>query len=124
MNSLNYNENTIKISKEIADKCVRCKKCMNECLMLSSLNRSPQDIFKSFLESNSIEPIIPYSCSLCGRCSMVCPEKLEIPKAFMGMRESMAAACGGKSPLKGHKAVEMHQMLSFGFLNIFTTRRK
>lgn len=124
MNSVNYDESVISISKEIAAKCIRCKKCMNECQMLSDLNKCPQDIFKSFLESCSISPIIPYSCSLCGSCSMVCPEKLKISQAFMGMRESMAAACGGKSPLKGHKGVEMHQILSFGFLNIFTTRRK
>ena len=97
---------------------------MKKCVMMKDFGDSPRDIFGAFLKEEYINPIIPYSCNLCNLCTIVCPENLKIPKAFMSMRESIIEANGGKSPLKGHNSVYMHQRLSFGFMNIFTTRRR
>jgi len=119
-----YNLKTLEISKEIANNCTSCKLCMKECVMMNDFADSPQDIFGGFLKDEYMNPIIPYSCNLCNKCTIVCPKSLRISKAFMGMRESIIEASGGKSPLKGHKAVYMHQLLSFGFMKIFTIRRK
>lgn len=119
-----YSEKILDISKEIVSRCNRCKKCMKECVMMNDFGECPQDIFKAFLKNGDIEPIIPYSCTLCNKCTMVCPKNLKMPEAFMGMRESIIKGNGGKSPLKSHRAVYMHQLLGLGFMNIFTTRRK
>jgi glutamate synthase (NADPH) small chain len=117
-----YSLKTLEISKEIVIRCTKCKKCMKKCVMLKEFGDSPQDIFKAFLREEDINPMIPYSCNLCNLCTIVCPKNLKIPKAFMSMRESIIKSNGGKSPLKGHKSVYIHQVLSFGFMKIFTTR--
>ena len=119
-----YSSKAMEISKEIANGCTNCKMCMKECVMMKDFGDSPQDIFRSFLKDEYIDSIIPYSCNLCNKCTTVCPKNLKMPKAFMGMRESIIDANGGNSPLKGHKAVYMHQLLSLGFMKIFTIRRK
>lgn len=124
MKKPDYSEKTLEISKEIAGSCNRCKKCMKECVMMNEFGECPQDIFEAFLKNGNIDPIIPYSCTLCNRCTMICPKTLQIPKAFMGMRESITKVNGGKSPLRGHRAVYLHQLFGLGFMNIFTTRRK
>ena len=119
-----YSSKTLEISKEIANGCTSCKICMKECVMMNDFGESPQDIFGTFLKDEYINSIIPYSCNLCNKCSTVCPRNLTMPKAFMAMRESIIEANGGKSHLKGHKAVYMHQLLSLGFMKIFTIRRR
>ncbi len=124
MKKSDYSEETLDISKEIVNSCNSCKKCMRECVMMNEFGECPQDIFQGFLRDGEIDPIIPYSCTLCNRCTMICPMNLEMPKAFMGMRESIIRSNGGKSPLKSHRAVYVHQLLGLGLMNIFTTRRK
>lgn len=119
-----YNLKTLEISKEIASNCTKCKKCMKECVMMNDFGESPQDIFTTFLENKHIDPIIPYSCNLCNKCTIVCPKKLKISKAFMSIRESIVEGNKGKSPLNGHFAVYIHQLLNFKLRNIFTTRRR
>lgn len=109
---------------EIVSNCTRCKKCMKECVMMNDFGEFPQDIFITFLEKKHIDAIIPYSCNLCNKCTMVCPKNLRISEAFMNVRESIIKDNKGKSPLKGHFAVYIHQFLSFKLKNIFTTRRR
>lgn len=124
MAKVKYSLKALETSKKIAEGCINCKRCMKECVMMNDFEQSPQDIFGAFLRDEYINPIIPYSCTLCNKCTIVCPKNLEISKAFMIMRESIIEANGGKSPLKGHNAVYMHQLLSFGFMKIFTIRRR
>lgn len=119
-----YSSETLEISKEIVNSCTKCMKCMNDCVMMNDFGKSPKDIFGAFIKDEDIKPIIPYSCNLCDKCTTVCPKNLKIPKAFMGMRESIIETNDGKSPLKGHNSVYMHQLLGFGFMNIFTIRRR
>ncbi|MFL0245662.1 4Fe-4S dicluster domain-containing protein [Candidatus Clostridium stratigraminis] len=118
-----YDQETLECINEIANNCTSCKKCMRECIMLNDFGNSPSDIFKGFLQEEEIKPIIPYSCTMCNKCRIVCPKKLDIPKGFMKLREAIIKSNGGRTALKGHKAVYVHQLLSCGFLKIFTTRR-
>lgn len=118
-----YNSDTLKLLENIANGCTGCRKCMKECIMMNDFGENPKDIFKELLENEEINQIVPYSCTMCNKCTTVCPEKLNMPKGFMKIREAIIKSNGGKSTLKGHKAVYMHQLLSCGFLNIFTTRR-
>ncbi|RSK29072.1 FAD-dependent oxidoreductase [Bacillus sp. HMF5848] len=107
-----------------AGRCLQCecKLCMDECIMMNDYGECPQDIFKAFLETGTIDPIIPYSCNVCGGCTHVCPNDFPMGDVFMGMRKDMIKQNNGKSPMPGHKAIEMHQML--GFSKIFCTKVK
>ncbi|AOM81454.1 FAD-dependent oxidoreductase [Salisediminibacterium beveridgei] len=118
---LGYNEEQ---AKSEAGRCLQCecKLCMDECLMMNDYGECPQDIFAEFLEKGGIEPIVPYSCNVCGGCSHVCPNDYPIGETFMAMRKDFILENDGKSPMEGHKAIEMHQML--GFSKLFTTKAK
>jgi glutamate synthase (NADPH) small chain len=107
-----------------ASRCLQCecKLCMSECIMMNDFGDCPEDIFQEFLESGEIDPLIPYSCNMCGGCTHVCPNDFKIGEVFMGMRKDFIKQNGGKSPMEGHKAIEMHQML--GFSRIFCTKVK
>jgi len=124
MKNPKYSSEVLELSKEIAESCIKCKKCMNECVMMNDFGDSPQEIFGALIKEGDMNPIIPYSCNLCNKCTKVCPKKLKITEAFIGIREAIIEANDGKSILKGHKAVNMHQLLSFGFMDIFTIRRR
>lgn len=100
--------------KEIADGCINCKLCMKECVMLNDFCTSPKSLFKYILDKDGeIDPKIPFSCNLCKQCTKVCPKDLKLGEVFMDMRKEMVAANSGKSPMTGHKAIDMHQTLSF-----------
>lgn len=113
-----------KTAIEEASRCLKCecKKCMKECVMLNDFTDCPGRLFEDFCSSGTIDPIIPYSCNLCGNCTLVCPKKYKIPDVFVSMRKDMVKANKGKSPIKGHGAIDIHQLLSFSWL--FTTKRK
>ncbi|GAA0731669.1 (Fe-S)-binding protein [Clostridium oceanicum] len=111
-------------SKDIEDKiykfvkdCYGCKSCMRNCVMLNDFCSSPKKLFEDFLEKGEINSIIPYSCNMCKQCTLVCPKKLKIDEIFMDMRKELVIENKGKSPIKGHKAVDIHQKLSY--TNIF-----
>ena len=108
-------------AREEASRCLvcECRLCVKECLMLQEYANCPKSLFKSALEAGSLEAIIPYSCTLCSTCTLVCPKDLELKSVFMGMRKEMVLANKGASPMKGHKAINMHQLL--GFSKFFTT---
>ncbi|MBT9157620.1 MAG: NADPH-Fe(3+) oxidoreductase subunit beta [Firmicutes bacterium] len=107
-----------------AQRCLHCecKKCMIECLMLNDFTRCPGELFGSFLGKGDIEPIVPYSCNMCNQCTLVCPEEYKMADIFAGMRKDMVKANHGKSPIKGHGAIDIHQKLSFS--KMFTIKRK
>lgn len=117
-----FTENVIRSACEIAEGCIECKKCMKECIMLNDFTDSPKKLFKEFSSSGSIDPIIPYSCNQCNNCTIVCPKKYRLAEVFAAMRKDMVRANNGKSPIKGHGAIDVHQLLSFSWL--FSTRRK
>jgi len=118
---LGFDEETA--TKE-ASRCLECQclKCMKECLMLNDFSRCPGDLFASFLDQGGIEPIVPYSCNMCNQCTLVCPEEYKFAEVFAGMRKDLVKAHNGKSPIKAHGAIDIHQKLSFS--RMFTTKRK
>ncbi|WP_280771284.1 FAD-dependent oxidoreductase [Salipaludibacillus daqingensis] len=111
-------------AKKEASRCIQCecKLCMTECIMLNDFGECPQDIFSEFLEKGEIDPVIPYSCNMCGGCTHVCPNDYGIGETFMGMRKDFILHNDGKSPMEGHKAIEIHQKL--GFSKVFCTKVK
>ena len=119
MKKITYPKELIDSFQKLSDDCIQCKLCMKECLMLNDFCSTPKDLFSGFAETGEVNPIIPYSCNLCNQCTIVCPKGLHISDRFMDMREEMIIANNGKTPMKGHSAIEMHQTLSF--LKLFNT---
>jgi len=108
-------------AREEASRCLKCecKLCMKECEMLNDFTECPGKLFREILQSDEVDPLIPYSCNMCKQCTLVCPKEFSMMDRFMDMRVSMVAANEGKSPMKGHKAIDMHQTL--GFSRFFNT---
>ncbi len=107
-----------------ASRCFKCecKKCMVECIMLNDFADYPGELFEKFLATGEIDPVICYSCNMCDQCTLVCPEDYKFAELFGAIRKDMVKANGGNSPMAGHKAINMHQLL--GFSKLFTTTRK
>ncbi|MGL5202713.1 (Fe-S)-binding protein [Cetobacterium sp.] len=106
--------------KYIADNCLAtsgkkssCKLCMKECPMMYRYTESPKELFSEYLEKGyaNMDPKIAFSCNLCDQCKLVCPKKLDLKSSFQDLRNEYSKDNGGKSPLKGHKGVQVHQYL-------------
>ncbi|KXG74036.1 FAD-dependent oxidoreductase [Thermotalea metallivorans] len=106
-----------------AARCLQCecKHCMKECEMLNDFCAYPKELFQRILKEGSVDPIIPFSCNMCSQCTLACPKNFKIHEHFMEIRKEMVKKNNGKSPIKGHKAIEIHQML--GFSKLFNTVR-
>ena len=109
---------------EESSRCLKCecKECMKECIMFNDFTAYPGALFKKFLEDGDLEPIVAYSCNMCDQCTLVCPKEFKFAELFGAIRKDMVKANHGESPMPGHKAINMHQLL--GFSKIFTVRMK
>lgn len=106
-----------------ASRCLKCecKLCMKECEMLGDYCECPKDLFENIIKTGEVDPIIPYSCNMCSQCTIACPKDFEMKDRFMDIRKLMVKANDGKSPIKGHGAIEVHQAL--GFSKLFNTAK-
>jgi len=112
------------IALEESSRCLKCecKGCMKECIMLNDFTHYPGELFNKFLKDGNMEPLIAYSCNMCNQCTIVCPEEYKLAEVFGGIRKDLVKANNGKSPLKGHGAIDIHQLL--GFSKLFTVKQK
>ncbi|WP_257267277.1 FAD-dependent oxidoreductase [Endozoicomonas sp. ONNA2] len=107
-----------------AGRCLNCscKLCMKECVMMNDFGDCPKQIFSDFIEQQSMEPLLAYSCNACDQCTIACPKDFQIKDIFLGARADFVKANGGNSPMPGHKGINMHQKL--GFSKFFTMASK
>lgn len=114
---------TEKEALEEANRCLQCecKLCMKECIMLNDYTDCPKHLFEEYLEKGheEMEAKIAYSCNMCDQCTLKCPKDFDIKSNFAGMRSEYVKENHGKSPMKGHKAIEVHQYL--GYSKMFNT---
>ena len=112
------------VAREEGSRCLKCecKLCMKECIMLNDFTTFPGELLDKFIKTGEIDPLAVYSCNMCDQCTLVCPKDFKFAYLFAGMRKDLVKANGGESPMKGHKAIKMHQLL--GFSKFFTTTRK
>jgi Fe-S oxidoreductase len=115
---LGFDEST---AVQEASRCFQCecKQCMEECEMLNDFTSCPGALFRDILEKGYADPLIPFSCNMCKQCTLVCPKEFMMMDRFMDMRIQMVRENKGKSPIKGHKVIDVHQML--GFSRFFNT---
>ncbi|MBZ4663670.1 MAG: Oxidoreductase [Caloramator sp.] len=105
-----------------ASRCLKCecKLCMKECVMMNEFGSCPKEILEPLAKEGELEPIIAYSCNGCDNCTIVCPKQLPMKNIFIASRKDFVKANDGESPMKGHAAIKMHQLL--GFSKLFTTK--
>lgn len=65
--------------------CNECGNCVSECAFLRRYG-TPKTIADSFDASNKASLSRPFECSLCGLCTAVCPERLDLENLFLEMR--------------------------------------
>jgi NADPH-dependent glutamate synthase beta subunit-like oxidoreductase len=105
-----------------ASRCLQCecKLCMQECEMLNDFAICPGELFRGIVAGGGrVDPLVPFSCNMCKQCTLVCPKEFMMMDRFMDLRVKIVGENHGKSPLKGHRAIDMHQML--GFSRLFNT---
>ncbi len=68
--------------------------------------KTPKELANEALNTNfSDNPVLPYSCNICGYCQKLCPENLDLRLMIMEAREKLVSKRIG--PLSGHQpAVE------------------
>lgn len=109
---------------EEASRCLKCecKLCMKECVMMNDFGKCPKDLMEKLVNDSEMESLLAYSCNACDNCTIVCPHELPMKKIFIGSRKDFVKANNGESPMKGHSAIKIHQLL--GFSKFFTTKKK
>lgn len=112
MSDFVYSQELIKKAELILKDCDGCGICMDNCEMLSTFQINPMQLIAISKKMNP-DPLIPYSCNMCGTCTHVCPNKISLHDIFFAMRKELVENNNGKSPIKGHKAIALHQSLSF-----------
>jgi Fe-S oxidoreductase len=110
--------------EEIIDGCLECKSkpCMKNCVMLNEFGEHPKAIFKECIAKNEIPDKLVYSCNMCNQCTIACPKDYKIQDIFMESRKVKIEENNGKSPMKGHGAIDAHQYL--GYSNFFNTANR
>lgn len=103
-----YSEETLDLVQKIATDCTTCQRCTKDCLFLQQYCETPKELFSELLTTS--DPLIPFSCLLCGHCTAVCPLQLELGEAFLAMRQDLVKTSG--RPLKALRSVELHQFFS------------
>ena len=65
--------------------CTNCGDCVRECAFLKK-SGTPKSIADSFDATDPKSLARSFECSLCGLCSVVCPEQLDLDGLFLEMR--------------------------------------
>jgi uncharacterized membrane protein YdjX (TVP38/TMEM64 family)/Fe-S oxidoreductase len=65
--------------------CTGCGKCVKECAFLRQYG-TPGYIADTFDGTDAKTASRPFECSLCGLCTILCPERLDLDGLFLEMR--------------------------------------
>ena len=114
----NFSSNMQLSVKESYDQCTGCNRCMKQCPMLSSYCDSPKNILATMHKEKRIEKTIPYSCNLCGHCTFVCKQDVDLKALFLKARQEITNN-GEFLSISSKTVVKFHQMNSFS--DIFST---
>jgi len=72
--------------KETIYKCNGCRICSKECAFLDKYG-NPGHIAKLVKKDPEKWQAVAFECSLCGLCSAVCPQNIDVPLLFLDMRK-------------------------------------
>ena len=104
---------TIKKIHEIISKCIQCRKCMSECIMLNEFTKSPKMLFMQYEAEgpDNMDHMIAYSCNECGQCTLKCPKKINLKEVFQSLKADYAEENEGLVPLEQLIPSEKGQVL-------------
>jgi uncharacterized membrane protein YdjX (TVP38/TMEM64 family)/Fe-S oxidoreductase len=88
--------------------CTNCGECVRECAFLKK-HGTPKRISDGFDTTDSVALARSFECSLCGLCSVVCPEKLDLEGLFLEMRRE--AVDRGFGDYKEHSPLVTYEKL-------------
>ncbi len=97
-------------AQQEARRCLACScsQCVENCTFLKHYVRgfppTAREMAQLLAERGAAEPVIPYSCQVCGLCEAVCPQGLDVGAACLEVRERLVAA--GQGPLPQHKGIQ------------------
>jgi Fe-S oxidoreductase len=78
-------------SANIMERCSECRLCVDECLFLSNLNKTPKKVAEEL--AKGVDPSKSYimECFLCGLCRAVCPLDLDFPSFIVYARRELTS---------------------------------
>jgi uncharacterized membrane protein YdjX (TVP38/TMEM64 family)/Fe-S oxidoreductase len=94
--------------------CTQCGECVKECAFLKKYG-TPKAISAGFDTTDAKSLCTSYECSLCGLCSLVCPERLDLDGLFLEMRREAVDRGGDFSehaPLLNYERLGTSQRFS------------
>lgn len=118
---LGFDDETALLESSRCMQC-ECKLCMQECIMFNDFVNSPKDFATELVNTGNLSDLMTYSCNMCDQCTIVCPKDYKFADFFGAARKDKCKANNGNSPIKGHSAIIMHQLL--GFSSVFCTKKK
>ena len=97
--------------QQVASVCIRCRRCMKECIMLNRFAQNPKVLFAQYLEKGpeNMDRAIAYSCNECSQCTLKCPKGLNLKAVFQSLKEDYAAENAGIVPLEALLPSELGQ---------------
>ena len=104
-------EETKKKMEQVASVCIRCRRCMKECIMLNRFAQNPKVLFAEYLEKGpeNMDRSIAYSCNECSQCTLKCPKGLNLKAVFQSLKEDYAAENAGIVPVDALLPSELGQ---------------
>lgn len=75
---------------DVFDKCTACGLCVNECIFLAGLSKTPKEASEDLLRGVNATKTYPFSCFLCNLCKAVCPNKIDVAEMFLEARRDLA----------------------------------
>ena len=104
-------EETRQKINQVASVCIRCRRCMKECIMLNRFAENPKALFQQYLTEGpeNMDRRIAYSCNECSQCSLKCPKGLNLKAVFQSLKEDYAAENRGIVPLQALLPSELGQ---------------
>lgn len=104
--------------KNSYDQCTSCNRCMKQCPMMSGFCDSPKKLLEEMHKEKKVNKAIPYSCNLCGHCTFVCKQGVDLKTLFLNARQEITNN-GEFLSLSSKTVVKFHQKNSFS--DIFST---
>ncbi len=88
--------------------CTECGECLRECAFLRKYG-TPRALCAEFDVADPKSLSRPFECSLCGLCTTVCPERLDLDGLFLEMRREAVERGFGDYP--EHKPLLTYERL-------------